>query len=178
MEKLLICPGPVHATLITAGGLPAGEGDFRAMVTVAFDGMIDLSGAQRGLLRLLDEGGEPRFELARSHRRERLSTKQFESVEAVLESALHQPGALFEDDFVGRDGALRSALVVPMMTEERLVGVVYLDRRGVGSGFPRQSLWPLEWFAQMMAVECANDLRRTWRWSCIDISHRLRGLVA
>lgn len=178
VEKLLIRPNPVYATLLTAGGLPAGEGDFRALVTVAFDGMIDLSGAQRGLLRLLDEDGEPRFELARSHRREGLSVRQFEPVERVLESAIQQNQPLFEDDFVDGLGALRSALAVPLQTEERSRGVVYLDRRGIGSGFPRQCLWPLEWFAQMVAVECTNNLRRSWRWSCIDISHRVRSRVA
>lgn len=178
MEKLLISHGPVHVTLITAGGLPAGEGDFLAMVTAAFDGMIDLCGAQRGLLRLLDKEGGSRFEVARSHRREWLSPKQFEAVEPVLESALRRPGPLFEDDFVDGDQALRSALIVPMMNGGNFCGVVYLDRRGVGSGFPRQYLWPLEWFGQMMAVECSNDLRRTWRWRCIDVSHSVGLRVA
>jgi hypothetical protein len=173
VEKLLIRPSPVYTTLITAGGLPPGEGNFAAMVMVAFDGVIDLSGAQRGLLRLFDEKGAPRFDLARSHRREPLSATHFESVESIFESALQPPRQRFENDFVDCTGALRSALAVPMMHGEGVCGLVYLDRRGAGSGFPRQSLWPVEWLAQMVAVECSNDLRRTWRWNCLDISHCL-----
>lgn len=167
-------PDPVQVTLITAGGLPQGEGDFRAMVTVAFDGMIDLCGAQRGLLRLLDAEGTPRFELARSHWRAGLPPEQFVPVESVIASALGLPRPLFEEDFVDSGGALRSAMAVPLNCDETLKGVVYLDRRGAGSGFPRHSLWPLEWFAQMVSVECSNDLQRTWQWRCINVSHRVQ----
>ena len=171
-------PAPLAPiTLLTAGRLPPGQGDFRAMLICAFDGMIDLFRAERGLLSLENPEGE-RFEMARSFLRYSFSSDELESVRPWI----HAPGShpshapCFIDRGLDSRGQERSALRVPLRGVEGWRGVLYLDRRG--HSFPRDLLWPLEWFARMVEVEVGRGFERHWRWRCLDISHRLRSQAA
>ena len=59
-----------EVTLVTeAGRTPPGEGNFESMLTVALDGIIELSGAERGMILLFGPDAELLVEKARTHER-------------------------------------------------------------------------------------------------------------
>ena len=162
-------------TLLTAGDLPPGEGDLWRMLTVAMDGILDLCGADRGLLRFTIQGDGGSFELARSNSRSTLPLRDFKAVADRLESGAGT--AEFWPSSPDAFGVPRASVLLPVMGD-RVHGVLYIDRVGQEASFDPYNLWPLEWFAQMAGVEGAPGRPRRWRWRCLNVGFRFNRQVA
>ena len=165
-----------EVTLVAgSGGMPVGEGDFEAMLTAALDGVIELSGAEWGLVLLFDEAGRILVEKARDHGRRDLEAPRLPVSRSVRERVRNK-GLLFwedgsggVDDTVPRNGhLLRHLLVasVPIVNEGRLCGLVYLDHSG--AVLPRETLMLAQSLAQLVTVAAARGAERSWRWRCVD----------
>jgi phosphoserine phosphatase RsbU/P len=146
------------------------------VLTMLVDSAIKLTDAERGLLFLVEEGGELRLRLARGHGGNYLKTETLEysrsAVGRVMKSGREE--VLLEEEMTGRaahdtaiiTGGVRGLVVVPLQkhpmmemtgetivqTAPEIVGVLYLDSRTHATsltGLDRQVL-------QTFAVEGAT----------------------
>lgn len=146
------------------------------VLTMLLDSAIQLTDAERGLLFLVEEGGELRLRLARGHGGNYLKTETLEysrsAVGRVMKSGREE--VLLEEEMTGRathdtaviTGGVRGLVVVPLQkhpmmemtgetivqTAPEIVGVLYLDSRTRATsltGLDRQVL-------QTFAVEGAT----------------------
>jgi phosphoserine phosphatase RsbU/P len=146
------------------------------VLTMLVDSAISLADAERGLLFIVEEGGELRLSLARGHNGNYLKTETIEysrsAVGRVMKSGREE--VLLEEETTGRaahdtaiiTGGVRGLVVVPLQkhpmmemtgetivqTAPEIVGVLYLDSRTrptTLTGLDRQVL-------QTLAVEGAT----------------------
>ncbi|MCP4660025.1 MAG: GAF domain-containing protein [bacterium] len=168
-----------EVTLVAgAGKAQAGEGDLRAMLTAALDGIIELAGAARGMILLFNPEGELLIEKARTRGRRDLAPAELEVRRTVIEEVRTQ-GIRFLGEYaqahpllpVRRSGPRPQRLLVacvPIHDQGRACGLVYLDNGGTKAVFPDGSLLLAEWLAQLIAVAASRNSERTWRWRSID----------
>ncbi len=165
-----------EVTLVAgSGGDAAGEGDFATMLTVALDGVIELSGAERGLVLLFDETGRLLVEKARGRERRDLAAPRLPVSRSVLER-VRSRGIPFWDDGsdaperrdADRRRSFRRLLVasVPIHHDGRLCGLVYLDHsRGA---LPPETLMLAQSLAQLASSAAVRGAEHLWRWRCVD----------
>ncbi len=152
-----------------ASGTAAGEGSFETMLTVALDGVIELSGAERGLILIFDEGGDVLIEKARARERRDLDALRLAVGRHVLEKVRSQGLSFWEEGTAAvPQGALRHLLVasLPVHHEGRVCGLVYLDHSG--AALPCETLMLAQSLAQLVSVAAARGAERSWRWRCVD----------
>ncbi len=168
-------------TLVAGPGrIPEGEGDFDCMVTVALDGILELTGAERGILRLHDACGELILETARARGRKNLAPSEHRALRPLIE-VLRARGLPYQQGHVlahpvslGRPAPAAPWRLGPAARRESSHGLIYLERPP-GESFPPQAPPLVEWFSQLVAVEAASELReRPWRWRCLDVSRLFR----
>lgn len=162
---------PRTVTLVAgASGTAAGEGTFETMLTVALDGVIELSGAERGLVLIFDDSGDVLIEKARARERRDLDAPHLAVSRNVLEKVRSKGLPFWEESAATAvpDGALRHLLVasVPLHHEGRVCGLVYLDHSG--AVLPCETLMLAQGLAQLVSVAAARGAERSWRWRCVD----------
>jgi len=115
------------------------ELDVDRVLIAALDGLIDLCGAERGMILLFDPAGELLFEKARNLERQDLEHPEFQ-VSRTLIHQVRSGGKAFFDPYLpehptGRwsDSVYRLQLMavicLPLIHGETVFGVVYLDTR-------------------------------------------------
>lgn len=165
-----------EVTLVAgSGGVSAGEGDFAAMLTVALDGIIELSGAERGLVLLFDATGRLMMEKARANGRRDLAAPVLPVSRTVLERVKRRGIPFWDDGSAAaepqadeRQRLFRHLLVasIPIHDHGRLCGLVYLDHSG--AALRRESLMLARSLAQLAALAALRGAERSWRWRCVD----------
>ena len=137
-----------------------------ALLDRALDGLIELTGAERGLIAWFDDGGRPRFEAARHLAREDLEDPRFEVSRTLIETVrttgepIWRANALDDPALGERESVIRlrilSVICLPLRGpradgdggEDRhggdgVFGVVYLDNRSLQGDFHgRPPRWP------------------------------------
>jgi GAF domain-containing protein len=144
------------------------------MLTVALDGIIELSGAERGLLLLFDDTGRLLMEKARTHDRRDLAAPCLPVSRTVLER-VRRRGIPFWDDGApaATEGDERRRLFrhlmvasIPIHAHGRLCGLVYLDHSG--AALRQEALMLARSLAQLASLAALRGAERSWRWRCVD----------
>ncbi|MEM7585740.1 MAG: GAF domain-containing protein [Acidobacteriota bacterium] len=170
-------------TLVAGPGRPpAGEGDLETMLTVALDGIIELSGASRGMIVLFGADGERILGKARTCERGDLDLAELEADPKVVAEVREQGMISFQSNALAHPVVLgmRSAeglqpLAMGCFRDQdrpRTCGLVYLDRGVEGPPFTRQTLQLIEWLAQLVSVAINRRQEGTWRWRFLDATKR------
>ncbi|RQW02950.1 GAF domain-containing protein [candidate division KSB1 bacterium] len=146
------------------------ESDVDLVLTLAIDHMLELTGAERGLIILFDDKGNEIFQTAR-----RLSKKDIEHPKfQVSFTIIHhvrstgQPLCLqnaFEDSTLQKsESAARlkilSVICLPLLLHEKLFGVLYLDNRTVEGIFEKSACDFATRFADFVSLAAFNSLER------------------
>jgi sigma-B regulation protein RsbU (phosphoserine phosphatase) len=148
------------------------------ILALVLDSAIDVSGAERGFIMLVNAKGKLEFELARGRGRQTLAGTVFHTSNRIPEQVFltgHPQIVtdMLEGDFAGLHGAtiamgIRNVLCVPLRlirfagrhetapTEERRIGVLYLDSRDKGSLVSPVTGAALETLANEAAVAIEN----------------------
>lgn len=143
--------------------------DLDAVLSGAMDEVINLTGAERGFLLLLDEiTGELEFRLVRSAEQDDVTTANGNQQvsRAILKQVFETRAPLltdnaFKDPRVRSSETvtqflLRSVLAVPLQYKDRIVGAVYVDNRFKSGVFTQRELTLLQAFANQVAVAIEN----------------------
>lgn len=126
------------------------------------DSLIELTGAERGCLMLLDENGELGIEVARHFDR----TSELELSRTAVRMAIEQgqpvltTNAQLDPRFSAQESVvgygLRSIVCVPLRVRERITGALYLDNRIKAGVFTDEEVTLLTAFANHAAVAIEN----------------------
>mgnify|MGYP000107445693 CR=1 FL=1 len=136
------------------------------LLEYVMDQVIELSGAERGFLVLLDESGRMEFRVARGIDRQEIESARsdisYTVIGAVAQSreAVLLQDALADERF-GRQSSvlelnLRSVLCVPLISRDELIGMIYADNRSVSGRFAQTDLDLMTIFANQAAIAIEN----------------------
>ncbi len=113
--------------------------DLDEVLNYVMDHVVEVTGAERGFLMLLDDSGQLRFQVARGMDRQDLDRPAFEVSTTIINQVLESREPLLTLDAMDDERleggesivtkGLRSILSVPIMVRDRLIGCVYVDNR-------------------------------------------------
>lgn len=123
---------------------------------------LDATGAQRAFLVLADAGGSWTFRVARNLDNQEIESPQFEVSRSLINKALASRKPMLIKDALTDKGVpqsesvsrlqLRSVLVVPLVHQDRSVGVIYLEQRDADHPFLGKDLDLIASFADRIAA--------------------------
>ncbi len=148
------------------------------VLSLVMDAAIAVSGAERGFIMLANDAGELEFTVARSRDRQTLPGSGFETSRKIPEEVFQTGESRIEADLLDGDLAakhqgtialgIRNVLCVALhlvryadnqeavSSEDRLIGVLYLDSRERGTLLSAQTAGALETLANEAAVAIEN----------------------
>ncbi|MCS6908786.1 MAG: ATP-binding protein [Anaerolineales bacterium] len=140
--------------------------DVDEVLNQVMDAVIELTGAERGFLMLLDsDTGELRLRVARNLEGETLQRKDAIS-HTITEAVVHSGHPILTTDaqsdprFARQESvmlhSLRSIMCVPLRSRGELIGVVYVDNRISAGVFTLEDLDLLSAFASQAAIAIEN----------------------
>jgi PAS domain-containing protein len=140
--------------------------DADLLLDYVMDQVIELSGAERGFVVLLDADGHVDFRVARGIGRDELVREAAQISSTVLDTVIQsrQPVILQDalaDERFGQQGSvldlnLRSVLCVPLLARSELTGMIYIDNRSVSGRFAEADVELLTIFANQAATAIEN----------------------
>jgi signal transduction histidine kinase/DNA-binding response OmpR family regulator/HPt (histidine-containing phosphotransfer) domain-containing protein len=136
------------------------------LLPYVMDQVIELSGAERGFLVMLDDAGRKEFRVVRGMDAADFERGQGQISYSVLDTVAQsrQPVLLQDaltDERFGRQGSvldlhLRSVLCVPLLAHGMLIGMIYIDNRSVSGRFLQSDVELLTIFANQAATAIEN----------------------
>lgn len=131
------------------------------------DAIIELTGAERGFLTLIDPAtGKLQLRAARNMERETLQSEDMEISRTVIQSVLDTEAGVVTTDaqtdprFAGQQSvvfhALKSILCAPLRANNEIIGVIYVENRAQTGIFTNSDLDLLSAFASQAAVAIQN----------------------
>ena len=153
---------------------------------------IELMGAERGLIMLLNEEGELLTRCAYNLCKEEMKEEDFLVSSSVAYEvirtgkSIYTSDALTDERYANRqsiiDLHLRSIMCVPIKVKERIIGIIYLDNSVQARMFLKSDLYLFELYAQMVSnalhnAEIYQSLLNLQRYSESVIQKSPIGLV-
>ncbi len=136
------------------------------LLDFVMDQVIELSGAERGFLVLIDKAGQMDFHVARGIARDELERARSDISYTVIGTVAQTRAAVLLQDALAdeRFGSqrsvlelnLRSVFCVPLLTPSALVGVIYADNRSVSGRFTQSDVDLMTIFANQAAIAIDN----------------------
>jgi class 3 adenylate cyclase/PAS domain-containing protein len=141
--------------------------DLDAVLSSAMDEVINLTGAERGFLLLINPiTGELEFRLVRNAEHDATATNSYQVSSTILNEVFATGQPLLTDNAYKdprmQDSAtiaqfvVRSVLAVPLQYKDRIIGAVYVDNRYKVGVFTERELNLLRAFANQVAVAIEN----------------------
>jgi transcriptional regulator with GAF, ATPase, and Fis domain len=156
--------------LLALAGAVLAESELGRVLTVALDGLIELVGAERGMVLLFPTDGGESFETARRIEREDLERPEWEVSRGVIGRVrdsgepFWSPNVLDDPSLGGRGSVLRlrilSVICQPIRHAGATLGVVYLDHRRAAGVFQREDADLAARFAELISAAAGNALER------------------
>ncbi len=140
--------------------------DAEALLNYIMDQVIELSGAERGFLVLLDQDGRMNFRVARGISIEEIQNGSAQISYSVLGTVTQSrmpvliQDTLTDERFSQQSSVLqlnlRSVLCVPFLSGSELVGLIYADNRSISGRFSQADVDLLMIFANQAATAIEN----------------------
>ena len=153
-------------TTADLGDRLAGERDPRGLLRRLLESVLDVTGADRGIVLLLGPSGELQAEIAAGFADGRPLAEEFQGSLTAVARAIQTGRPVVASDARG-DAVLgkrpsiveldiRALACVPLRVEDRTLGVVYVDGRRPGGGFTELDLEILEALADRASLVVAG----------------------
>jgi len=133
------------------------------------DAVVEITDCDRGFLMLSGEDGKLSFAIARSKSREELSEKDFEISGSIVEKVAATGDPLFlsnvqaANNFKDKrsiiDLNINTAICIPLIFKENLVGVLYADSKHISNNFSSSNLSIMKAFSGQAVVAIENARR-------------------
>ncbi|NOY59319.1 MAG: GAF domain-containing protein [Calditrichaeota bacterium] len=161
------------------------ETEVHSVLDHAMDQLIRLSSAERGMVILFDQKGEPLFETARNLEKEDIENPGFEVSRTIIDKVkaigkpMCFPNALDEPSMQMSKSTMRlkilSVICLPLIIDSNSFGVIYLDNRTVRGMFTPQIFDLVGSFADFISLSAYNALaRREQEQRILDLESVLR----
>lgn len=154
---------------------------------------IELVGAERGLIMLLDDHGELQLKSAYNLCKEQMMEEDFKVSNSVTNQVLTTGKAVYTSDAMHdekfatqqsiRELHLRSIMCTPILVREKVIGVIYLDNSMQSRMFLRSDLYLFELYTQLVSNALHNagvyeQLLRLEKYNESVVSSSPIGIVA
>ncbi len=136
------------------------------LLSYAIDEVLQLVGAGRGYIVLLQAGGSLDFRVKRRADKRNITSQADTISRSVLNETIRTQksilvrNAMTDPRFGGATSVvmlqLRSIMCVPLVTNNRIIGAVYVENRTRSGRFSEENLAPLEFFGNQAAVSIEN----------------------
>ncbi|MBN2103035.1 sigma 54-interacting transcriptional regulator [bacterium] len=163
------------------------EKDVNRLLTVAMDMAIEISGAERGWIILCNEANQDiRFQTARNLQKTDIENPEFETSRTIIDKVRAQgkPVCLQNalDDSAFKESKsieslkVLSVICLPLIRDNRIFGVVYLDNRKITGVFKPDIFDFIQEFTNFVATAAFSALERQELQNQIsDLEKELRG---
>jgi Nif-specific regulatory protein/two-component system response regulator HydG len=156
--------------LLEIGKRMLAESETDRALTVALDGIIEASGATRGMITIFEEGGEFLLRIARNADRENLDQPEFENSRRVIDEVRTTGHSVClanaPDDTPLRscsrpqEPKFFSVISIPLHHLTEVFGVVYLDNLAVSGAFTPETIHLVESFADFILLSAQRAVER------------------
>lgn len=154
--------------LLKVGKEILAELDLDRVLTAAMDHLIEISGAERGIIVLFDEQGEPLFQTARRLEKKDLEHPEFQISRTIIDKVksarqpIYLPNAM-EDAALQKSKSvdllhILSVICLPLMQGEEIFGVIYLDNRTVQGAFKPDTFTFVQSFTDFISLAAHHVL--------------------
>ena len=138
------------------------------LLTVAMDNLIEISGAERGMIILFGEEGDIQFETARNIKKKDIDKPGFEISRTLIDRVKSEGAALclrnaLDDPTLQMSKSVErlkilSVICLPLVTQEKVFGVIYLDNRTVRGVFKPEINTFVQEFADFISLAAYRAL--------------------
>lgn len=156
-----------HARVFKVSRMIGTSLDLETVLQMSMDAIIDLTGAERSFVMLLDDG-KLELKVGRNFDQETLRDADLTISHTVAQRAVDEKAAIVttnaQEDarFSGQQSVmayqLRSIMVTPLKIDERVIGVIYVDSRYQVALFSESELNLLNLFGEQVAIAIDNAL--------------------
>jgi Nif-specific regulatory protein len=146
------------------------EFEIQSVQSMAMDRLIEASGAERGMILIFDENGNPLFRTARSLNKEDIDQPEFEVSRTLVERVrsggkpIHLQNAFDETSLKDSESVNRlkvlSVICLPLQFKEKIFGAVYLDNRSVRGIFTEETFGFVTEFSEFLSLALYRSLDR------------------
>ena len=136
------------------------------LLTYVIDETLQLVGAERGYIVFLQPDGSLSVKIQRDRRGHNLEGGVDEISQSILDEVIKSGQSLVVSDALTDSRfaqsvsvaylRLRSVMCVPLITQNRVIGALYVENRAVRDKFRQQDVGPLELMANQAAVSIDN----------------------
>ncbi len=158
--------------------------DWETTIETILDTTIRVTGAERGMLVLL-ENGAPQVKVMRHIAEDPFEEEDLQFSKSVVQNVLEQGQAILTSNaqldprFAGSESiiayGLHSILCVPLMRQEHALGAIYLENRARSGVFTLEDRDILSSFAQQAAISLDNAY--THHQTNLELKRRVRELT-
>lgn len=169
--------GCYFKTLYETGLVLAAEPELEKLLEFVMESAIEMTGARRGFVALVDEKGNLTFIVARNIDKEKISDPASEVSRDIINAVLCSCEPIKLDDAASdnafknknsvRQLHLRSVVSVPLKSNGEILGVIYLDNPERQECFGQDSLYLLVEFANQIS----EKVKRTLEYKSIKDAH-------
>ena len=149
--------------LFTLGKQIIAESDIDRVLAMAMDHLIEISGAERGMIVLFDKDDKDLFQTARNLDKNDIENPKFEISHTIINQVkssgkptcfrnAHADRSLRKSDSIARLKIL-SIICLPLIVRDNVFGVVYLDNRTVEGIFEPEIYTFAQQFSWMKSVK-------------------------
>jgi Nif-specific regulatory protein len=138
------------------------------VLDISMDHLIEISGAERGMIILFNKAGENYFQTARNLEKNDIEHPEFEISRTIIEKvksekkAVHLHNALAEKQLLRSKSVSRlnilSVMCLPLIHQKIIFGVVYLDNRTYRGRFTQQIQDLVLSFAEFISLAAHHAL--------------------
>ena len=154
------------AHLLTVSRQMAEMHNLETLLSFALDEVLQLVGAERGYIVLVDEAGPFNFKVKRNRDGTNITSETDAISHSVLDTVIRSQQSLVVENAVAdprfdaapsvKQMQLRSIMCVPLITKNRLIGAIYVENRSEAARFAEEDLDPLAFFSNQAAVSIEN----------------------
>ncbi|MFQ5706637.1 MAG: sigma 54-interacting transcriptional regulator [bacterium] len=169
-KKVSSTETPLLEQLLEIGRSVLIEQDLNRVLAVAMDGLIESTGAERGLIILFDRHGKVRFQTARNLKREELEQPKYEISRSIIgkvkdeQAAVYSRNACEEPTFQASQSVIKlnilSVICLPLLRDGEVFGEIYLDNRTVRGAFKPENFQFAQKFAEFISIAAYHALER------------------
>jgi len=151
--------------------------DTDALLNFAMDQVIELSGAERGFLTILEPGHGLDFKVVRGMPESDIRRARAQTAYTVLSDVAQSKTPILLQDAADRNGLdaaeggaalnTRSVVCVPLLARSELLGMIYVDNRAISGQFSETDMDLLTLFANQAAtaIENVRLYQETMAWA-------------
>jgi len=160
----------VHKKLFEIGKQLLVQSTVDELLEIAIDKTIELSRAERGMIILFGKGKEILFQAARKIKKEDIENPKFEVSRTIIKSVekskepIYLENALEDPSFDKSDSVKRlrilSVICLPLLYEEQIFGVIYLDNRSIQGVFQQATFDFVKELGDFISLAAYQALQR------------------